>query len=227
MVEESVCFCTLESSTSCSPTGGSPPPILPGWVHAPGPTSPLLSESLVRDRSGLAQGRVESRVSLADCGPCCVPRLGCLISCWCLPPSVEQSRQLSEQWVRVYVETRVGQGGQDSLGRAARAHPRAGVYVKEDVLPPATQRHLGELPGGSNVLPSPGVVQGPGWGTGRSLQQGGDRLTLGHGRDKGRAPSPMEGHAPQPFHFLLQSRSNSSSQPVGSGQGGREERGGL
>lgn len=141
---------------------GHCPPILPGWVHAPGPTSPLPSESLVGDRSGLAQGRVESGVSLADCGPCYVPRLGYLISCWCLPPSVEQSRQLSKQWVRVSVETRVGQGGQDSPGQAARAHPRAGVCIKEDILPPAAQRRFGGLPGGGNVLPSPGVVQGHG-----------------------------------------------------------------
>ena len=111
-------------------------------MHAPGPTSPLPSESLVRDRSGLAQGRVESGVSLADSGPCYVPRLGYLISCWCLPPSVEQSRQLSKQWVRVSVETRVGQGGQDSPGRAARACPRAGVCIKEDILPPTPQRRL-------------------------------------------------------------------------------------
>lgn len=113
-----------------------------GLVHAPGPTSPLPSESLVRDRSGLAQDRVESGVLLADSGPCYVPRLGYLISCWCLPPSVEQSKQLSKQWVRVSMETRVGQGGQDSPGRAARARPRAGMCI-EDILPPTPQRRLG------------------------------------------------------------------------------------
>lgn len=198
-----------------------------GLVHAPGPTSPLPSESLVRDRSGLAQDRVESGVLLADSGPCYVPRLGYLISCWCLPPSVEQSKQLSKQWVRVSMETRVGQGGQDSPGRAARARPRAGMCI-EDILPPTPQRRLGGCLEAAMCSPAQVWYGSLAEALGApSIREETGSACLGQGSKEGRALTPMEGHAPQPFHFLLQSSSNGSSQPVGRGQGAWKEQGGL
>lgn len=170
---------------------GHCPPILPGWVHAPGPTSPLPSESLVGDRSGLAQGRVESGVSLADCGPCYVPRLGYLISCWCLPPSVEQSRQLSKQWVRVSVETRVGQGARQP--RAGSQSSSQGRRVYQGGYPsPCSPEAFGGAAWRRQCAPQPRCGTGA-WLRHWALPPAGRRQAQPGPREQGRAGSVPHG----------------------------------
>lgn len=78
--------------------------------------------------------------------------------------------------------------------------------------------HPERLPGGGNIIPSPGVVWGPCWEP--------QHRALTPAERKGRLQETLAGCSPGPFHFLPQSSSSGSRQHSGTGQGGTGSGGG-